>query len=894
MASLGSRVADILRLRLRSLLVRGRVEHELDDELRFHFDSVVDKYIQSGLSKPEALRRARLEYGQAAQIKEECRDTRGMNFIENVGRDVAYALRGFARDKAFTAIAAATIVLAVGVNTGLFTLVYALLYRPIPVSDPDSLRNVFILKRGEGPSSSYGSQHFASFNELTYLRTHSKTAEFAGVSHADLSWKDHREPLRGQLVSDNLLSIIGGKPALGRFFAREETSSPGSAPVVVLSHTVWRNNFGAAQDIVGRPMILNRTMFTIIGVADENCTGPLMIKADVWIPLTMQGLTRPGEVLVDNPSANWIQVIAKRRAGVIDAELASETTVLAQQAIAPHMPKKTVSVIVSPAAFMNLPEVMQKGAPVFAILFIAVSLVLLLACANVANMLLARGLNRRREIAIRLAIGSGRKRLLQQLLIESMVLGVTAGAGGLLIGVFGMSSLFRAIPVSIFGRTQVDASPDGTILAYTLSVSLLTSIVFGLLPALNSLRVDLTPALKTEGLLSAARPRRMWLQNALIGVQVSACVVLLASAALLLRGLQTALNFDAGFASKNVLIASVDFRQQQYTPEKAARVLNGVRDAVATLPGVNAAATTSLNPILSDSGTDAHTVGSDGKASQSFQISVTETDPNFFSTMKVPLLEGRSFTPAEYATGAKVTVIDEKFARTYFKGGAIGRYVRRGDRASDNYQIIGVAGVTQSHAIDKRVVPRIYVPLTGLRFVESRLLVNYSGPQIEIIRAVERAVGGLDPGLTVRAYDIAENVSAALIPVKVAAAAAGALAGLALVLACTGLYGVVSFAVSRRRREVGIRLALGAARLDVLRMLLRQGLTPVFIGAAIGVALAAGAAQLIRAMLYGVSPIDPVAFSATIALLAFVATIAAMIPARAALSVDPAITLRHD
>jgi putative ABC transport system permease protein len=893
MASLGSRLADILRLRLRSLLLRGRIEHELDEELRFHFDSVVDKYLQSGMSKSEALRRVRVEYGGAAQIKEECRDMRGINFIENIGRDTAYAIRGFAREKAFTAMAVATIALAVGVNTGFFTLVYSLIYRPIPVSDPDSLRNVFIRKQGtEGKTSSYGSRHFASFNELMYLRAHSTTAEFAGVAQADLSWKDRSEALRAQLVSDNLLPMIGGKPVLGRFFGPEETVSPGSAPVVVLSHTLWRNQFGGASDVVGRPIILNRTLFTIIGVADERCNGPLMLKADVWIPLTMQALTRPGEVLVTDPTASWIQVIARRKAEASDAEIRSELAVLAQHAIAPHLPKRTAIVTLSPAAFMNLPEVLQEGTPVIVILFAAVTLVLLLASANVANMLLARGLNRRREIAIRLAVGSGRTRLLQQLLVESAVLGMAAGVLGLLMLKLTIPALLNSFPE--FADHQVDASPDLTVLVYTLGMSLLTSVVFGLVPALNCLGVDLTPSLKTEGLQSATRPRRMWLQNALIGVQVSSCLVLLASAALLLRGLQTALNFDAGFASKGVLIVSMDFRQQQYTSEKAGRVLNGVRDAVAYLPGISAAATTSMNPILSDSVTKAHVLSPDGKADAQFQISQTETDPDFFAAMKIPLLQGRSFTRAEYTTAAKVIIVDEELARRHFGGTAVGKFVRLGDRASDDREIIGVAANTRSYAIDDRKVPRIYIPLTGLRFVESRLLINYSGPRIDVVRAVERAAAGFDPGLTVRAHDIAENVSAALIPVKVAAAAAGALAGLALVLACAGLYGVVSFAVSRRRREVGIRLALGAARMDVLRLLLRQGLTPVFIGALIGIALAAGAGQLIRALLYGISPMDPVAFGGTIVLLTGVATLAALIPARGALSVDPAITLRHD
>jgi predicted permease len=432
------------------------------------------------------------------------------------------------------------------------------------------------------------------------------------------------------------------------------------------------------------------------------------------------------------------------------------------------------------------------------------------------------------------------------------------------------------------------------VLLYTLGVSLLTGMVFGLAPALNCLRVNLTPALKTEGLQAAGRQGRMWLQNTLIGVQVAGCVVLLASAALLLRGLQSALRFDVGFASENILIANMDFRQQQYTPEKAGGVLNTLRDTLSTLPGVNTASATGLNPIVSESYNQGHVIGPDGNAGPGFMVNVTESDPHFFATIKIPMVQGRTFTSGEYAAPIKVAIIDDTFAKKHFKEGAIGKRIRLGDPTSGDVEIIGVAADTHSLAIDKRVAPRVYTPLAGLRFVESRLLVNYSGPTIEIIRAVERAVAGLDPALTVRAHGIEDNISEALMPVKMAAAAAGALAALALILACTGLYGVVAFAVSRRRREMGIRLALGAARRDVLRMVLRQGLTPVFAGAIVGVALAAAAAQLIRAMLYGISPIDPVAFGGTLLVLGCVATLAALVPARAALSVDPAVTLRHD
>lgn len=894
MARVTWRVLDIVRLKFRSLVRRSRIEQELDEELQFHFESVVERFMQNGMSEAAARRLARLEHGGAQQIKEECRDVRGISFLENVGRDAAYALRGFRRDRTFTAMAVATIALAVGANTGLFTLVYSLLFRPLPVSNPDSLRNIYILKQGEGKASSYGSRHYVSFNELTHLRAHASTVEVGGVATGELSWKGHREPLRAQLISDNLLPLLGGKPMLGRFMTPEEASSPGTAPVVVLSYAAWQKHFGGAHDVLGRPMALNRTTFTVIGVADANTTGPLVTKPDVWIPLTMQALTRPGEPLVTDPTASWIQAIGRRKPGVNDAEIPSEVAVLAQQAIAPYLPKRKCVVTVSPAAFLNVPEVFRDGTPIILVLFVAVTLVLLLACANVANMLLARGLNRRREIAIRLAIGSGRRRLLQQLLVESVLLGVAAGAIGLLVANIAAGALLRTIPESEIGSHQIDLAPDATVLMYTLAVSLLTSIIFGLLPAMNSLRLDLTPALKTEG-LQATGSRRMWLQNSLIGVQVAGCVVLLASAALLLRGLQSALRLDIGIPVKNVLIANMDFRQQQYTGERAARLLNTARDTVSMLPGVNAAAITSMNPLVSESYRSAQVILSDGSAGASFQIRTDETDPTFFATMKIPVLYGRAFTAGEYASGARVALIEDALARTHFKNeNPIGKSLRLGDSAADDHEIVGVVANRKALGVGTRPGPTVYIPLAGLRFVESRLLVNYSGPRIEIARAVERAVTGLDSGLTVRTAGIEDNVSNVLMPVKVAAAAAGALGALALVLACTGLYGVVSFTVSRRKREVGIRLALGSPQRDVLALLMRQGLTPVAIGAVLGVAIAVGAAQVIKALLYGVSPIDPIALAGTLALLGAVAAVAAFVPTRAALSLDPSVTLRHD
>jgi macrolide transport system ATP-binding/permease protein len=419
MASSGSRPIDILRMRWRSLFRRARFEDELDDELRFHFECVVEQHVKGGLTESEARRRARLEHGGTQQLKEECREMRGISLLENIGRDVGYALRGFRRDRLFTIIAVATIALGVGMNTAIFSLLYSVFFRPLPVRDPSSVRNVYMLAVGEGQRSSYGGAGYVSFPELNHIRKNSRTADVAGCAIASLSWKGHAEPLRAQMVSHNLLSVLGAKPVLGRFFGPEEVTSPGSASVVVLSHIAWQRHFGGAQDVVGRPMILNRTLFTVIGVADEKTSGAHIIRPDVWIPATMQALTRPGESLITDPNAGWLQMIGRRKPGFTDAEMTSEMTILGQQSLLEHGSKRTARVTVVPGAFLNDPTVGSEALPVARILFLAISLVLVVACANVANMLLARGLSRWREIAIRLSIGSGRARLIQQLLVES-------------------------------------------------------------------------------------------------------------------------------------------------------------------------------------------------------------------------------------------------------------------------------------------------------------------------------------------------------------------------------------------------------------------------------------------------------------------------------------------
>jgi putative ABC transport system permease protein len=889
------RTLDILKMRWRSLAGRQRLEDELDDELRFHFEQAIERYLREGMSPQQARRRARVEYGGPEQIKEECRQARGVSLIENVKTDVAYAFRGFAKNPGFALTAIVTLAIGIGINTALFTVIYAAVFRPLPVSDPGTIRNIHIRRTGEGRRSSYGHPYTVSFADFRYLRAHAKTIEIAAVDNNQLSWRGHAEPVKAQLVSDNLLPMVGARPVLGRFFAAEEVSEPGSAAVVVLSHRAWQRWFGGALDVAGRPMILNRTMFTIIGVADQKTTGPLAFRPDVWIPATMQALTRPGEPLVLDPTAGWLSAIGRRRPGYSDDEVRAELAVLAQQAVQSHTRNLKANVSLAPGALFNYPFLIEKGVPVVGILFLAVSLVLLVACANVANMLLARGLARRQELAIRLSIGAGRWRLIQQLLTESVLLAVAGGAAGIAIAWSAGHALLAAMPAEEFAGHQFDISPDARILLYTVGVSVLTGLVFGLLPALNTLRVDLTPALKSAGLEGASRRRPAWLQNVLLGGQAAAGMILLLSAGLLLRGFERALSYDTGLDTNGVLVGSFDLRPQQYTAEQSERFMTGLRDRVAALPGIEAASLSSVSPLISSNQNQARVIRRDGTPGALFSVSFDDIGDGYFATYGIRVLRGRIFTAAELREAAKLVVIDERLAERQFGAeDPIGRRVRFGDRAEDDREVIGVVASTRPLQPGQDALPGAYLPMHGLRFIEAKLIVRHAGAALSAMKVVEHAARELDPTVTPRLQRMEDNVAMALMPVRMAAAVAGILGSVALILACAGIYGVVSFAVNRRRREVGIRMALGAGKRSVLGLMLWQGLKPVLAGAVAGMLLGAAAGQLIRNLLYGLSALDPISFLGTATVLVLAAGLAAVLPARAAMGVDPALTLRYE
>lgn len=817
-------------------------------------------------------------------------------WAQDLLRDFRYAWRGLARSPIFTITAIGAVALGMGMNTAFFSLVNAVAFRPIPARDPATLRNVWLDTRGDGSRSSYGSQYNVSWVEYKAMRENAKLADLAVAAQVEMTYKESGRALRAELCSDNLLPLLGGHPAMGRFFLPAETSTVGSSPVAVLSYRAWQEKFGGAMDIVSKPITLNRTAFTVVGVADSATSGPMLEVPDLWIPLTMQPLTRPGEAFINDPNGAWLRVLARKHPGISDAQLRAELTTHAQKSLTEHNPKLTAVVTIAAPALMNDPIVFRQGAPVGVALYAAFSLVLIIACTNVANMLLARGEARRKEMAIRLSLGAPVSRLVRQLLAESVLLGLAGGFAGLVLARIAGQVLLAALTSGLNTVIQADISPNAAVFAYTLGLSLVVSVAFGILPALRASRVDPQPALKNEE--GAIGRRRFGLRGGLVAVQAAVCFVLLVNAALLLRGIQRVGVADLGRYRDHVLVASFDLRQQQFTAEQSAVFLRGLREAVQHGP-IESAGLTDLAPFHSACDRGMTLMTASGKQ-ESVHMGCEQVSEGYFKASGIPIVLGRDFTADEVRGPQQLAIVDQAFAARYFAGKRpIGQIVpeqpaAQGPAPKIPVTIVGVVGNIQHLDPSRPERATMYTPLRGGRQTESLLLARYQGSQEDAAAMIRAAVKAANPDVTVTIEDMAQSVDSALSPMRVAGAAAAGLGTLALILACTGVYAVVAFSVNRRTREIGIRMALGAGPGAVLKLIVGQGLRPVFIGLGAGLLLALGAGQVVRALLYGLSPFDPLSFATMSALLIAISTAAVLGPARRAVQVDPSITLRHD
>jgi macrolide transport system ATP-binding/permease protein len=935
------RLLSRVRSWLSAVTRRSRMEGEMDAELRFHIEAFAEDLVRGGVPREEALRRARIEFGGVERAKEECREARGVNFIGSLVQDLRFGLRMLRKNPGFTATAVLALALGIGVNTTVFTAFDGVALRPRPVKDPDRLVGLYrTAERVDHGGLSYP--------DYVYYRDHSKSlsdlAMWSGATHvttSDLSVAGPEDGLHvasalgfrlpqllqagaQQLnscvfVSANYFRLLGARPAAGRLFLPED-DQPGAPPVVVLSGNFWQSQFHSNPKVVGSTIHLDRVAFTIVGVAPVDFLGTLSTVPVLWAPIAVRPLLGDGTPEnLENRSVGAGIVYGHLKAGISMPDAEAELNVLAAQlrAAYPEVERDSGVRVVSERKFNQIDS---EAWPIVAATMGAVALLLLIACANVASLLLARAAARRREIGVRLALGAGRRRLLQQLLIESTLIALLAGAVGLPLASWTLHLLVveiaSAIP-SYWGAIALQVTPDIRIFGYTVLISLLTGVVFGLTPALQALRTDVNSALKDNGRVLGQQLSKSRLRDLLIVAQVAACLVLLINSALLLRGSQRALRVDPGFDSKHVVHLSLEMAEPSkgYSQARLFELNRQLMEEIASIPGVTSVTEASRAPIsggnrfvpvgIADAEPPAGKGGEDKRPTAGYSYIL----PHYFETVGIPMVSGRSFTVQEAETEAPVVVISEATARRFWPGqNPLGKRLAIGSvnapapypgetaPFSPDSEVIGVVRDVHSLFLGKVDESYLYLPLSQARQLTSTLLVHTSRNASSQLPALGSAVRRVDPNLPVVLAPLDWMVS--FDPYFVISRIGGILSSivgvLGLFLACLGVYGMVGYGVMERTHEIGIRMALGARPTQVLGLVLRECARPMLLGTAIGIALSAAVSRLLSAMLFGLNPMDAISFAGVSLLLIAIALFAGWLPSRRAMRLDPMVALRYE
>jgi predicted permease len=828
-------------------------------------------------------------------------------FMQTLIQDLRYGARMLWKQPGFTLIVALTLSLGIGANGVIFSLVNALLLRPLPVEKPEQLAAVY--------TSDFSSGDFGATSYLDYVdfrdrnRVFAELAAYQPPQPLSLNIDGTNERMFGEIVSGNYFSTLGLKPSLGRGFLPEEDRTPGERSVAVISHKLWQTRFGGDPATVGRSVNINGHPFTIVGVAPEKFAGVLRgFAADWWIPAMMMKEASPGSDNLSHRSNRSFLVMGRMKPGVTLQQSQSDFNSIAAQlykewpAHWENIRRQSRSVSVTPESEARLMPGMRMPLVIFmALLMTVAGLVLLIACANIANLLLARATARRKEIAIRLAIGAGRRRLIRQLLTESVMLALLGGGSGLLLAGWG-ADLLMAFKPPLPIPVELDLHGDWRVFGFMFGLSLLTGIVFGLAPALAASRPDVIASLKDEtgAAITGGRPGR--LRGSLVVTQVAVSLLLLICAGLFLRSLRNASAIDPGFDADNLLALSMDLKLQGYDETKGRNFTDQLLERVRSLPGVISASVTDQLPLGFDGARRGVTIeGYMAQPGESTEINSSFVAPGYFETLRIPLSQGRTLQPQDGANAPGVALVNEAFARRYWPGQSpVGKRiqmgaVRSGVNDAPYITVIGVAPDGKYATLGEDATPFIYFNLAQNFGLSQTLVVRTQGNPLDSLAAVRGEVAALDKNLPL--YDVKtmrQHLGLALLPARLAGGVLGIFGLVALALAAAGIYGVMAYSVAQRTREIGIRMALGADRRDVVRLVARQGMTLVVTGMAIGLAAALALTQLLKSLLFGVSATDPLTFTAIALLLTFVALLACWIPARRATKVDPMVALRCD
>ena len=884
------------RLRMKTLFARKRLERDLQDELAFHLAMREERNRERGAEASEARYAARRQFGNFMRVKEKCREVWAIATFEALRRDLRYGSRTLAKNPGFAIVAVATIALGIGVNTAIYSILNGVALRLLPIPRADEVVSIDQVLRGHVSRNIHGEAGLFSYPE--YLEYRNGNHTLSGLAAYEVFLQvtmggDRPRQVNGTAASCNYFDVMKQKPQEGRTFADADCKAPGESPVVVISDHLWKSRLGTDPGIVGQAISLNRTKFTIIGVAAPDFTGADPWPNDFWAPVTMQKALEPDRDFLNQANTSWLAMLGRLKPGVSIEEVRADLEVIAAHIDAQEKDRKSV-LSVHRATFMGRPEERELVIGIGAVVLAAVGLVLLIACANVANLLLAQASTRQREIAIRLSIGGSRWQIVRQLLTESLLISVIGGALGFVGAFWSVSGITRFVIEHLpedAQRLSINVNADLRVLGYSAALVILTALAFGLGPALQATKSDPGAMMKGEnGGMSSGRPGGGKLRRTLVGVQIAVCMVLLIGAGLLLRGLYVAQTIDPGFEMKGITQATFDLPSQGYSEARARIFQRDLMAHVAALPGVDDVEQARVSPLSHQFMGTGMTIEGETERRQ-FEFNVVS--PGFFRVLGMPIVRGRSFSDQEARNDARVMVVTESTAYRLWPGkNAVGQRIR--DFGAQEYQVIGVVKDTQASHLGDTSGLFFYLPAGPKEQSELQLLVHAEGNQGQTIKAVQEAAKRQDPDLVVHVTKLEDNLEGWRAPSRIAAVLSGSLGALALLLAASGVYGVASYGASQRVHEIGVRMALGASGRDVMRLLLGQTFWPVTIGAAVGIAVCAAVSQVLAKVLYGLGSHDPIAFAGVPLFLLAVALGACYIPTRRATRVDPAVALRYE
>ncbi len=890
-----------LPLRLKSILRRGRAEQELDEELQFHLEHKIEEGVADGLSPDEARYAALRAMGGLEQRKEEMRDMRRVHWLTDFVDDMRYAIRSLRRAFGLTAFVVITLALGIGMTAASFSMVDALIFRPYPVPHPGRVVTLMSTSRDNS---------FDSFSYREYLDIRANAKSYDGVIASaplgvigfSVDAVSTPRVKGGMLVSGNYFSVLGVEPKLGRGFRDDEDEVPGRDAVVVLGRDFWHYEFTSDPTVVGRSIRINGTDFTVIGVAPETFPGMLVFaRPDFYMPLAMAQTfsTSPRNNFFEDRDARELSVKGRLKPGTTLAQARSELTAIAQSFARtyPALNRNRGAAVRTQFELRTRDDdVNWKFGVIFTILALSV---LLVACTNVAGLLLSRSGTRTREIAVRLALGAGRFRLVRMLLTESLMLAFLGGLAGIVVG-YVCIELLRTFSIPAALPVTIPFRMDTRVLMASLALSVVSAILCGLAPALQSTRADLVSGLKSADVDPPGR-KRLWGRNILVVAQVSMSLMLLTASFLMVRGFRHSLVDGTEFATTakdHVLMASFDPRMVQYDADRTQRFYKLLVDRVRAVPGVESAGLT-LNPPLGLDAFDDIAFAPDGfempADRETFTSTMDTVDEGYFMTMGIPITRGRPFLASDTENAPRVAIINEHLAQHYWPGAdAVGKRIWLDGRAGTPVEIVGIAQTVKYRDTSSKPMDFVYLPVAQRTVSRLVLLLRSSGDPAQLFEPLKDVVRTLDPNLPMletRTYEDVYRYAAVEGP-GVAINMTGTMGAMALLLTIAGLYGLVAYNVSRRTREIGIRMAIGASPSDVIRLVMGTGLVLVAVGSVIGVAMGCAVEQLMNSMLFNTGGVDLVAYVIVVPSMLLVTMLAAYVPARRASRIAPTEALR--